>query len=79
MGVHGILFSTTKSTKGVLAPYKRPVHIGDILLSASTCENGYEEEEIEWLQRGIMSQKCLRSSERRKASRRCRHAEFLAR
>ncbi len=31
----------------------RPVHIDDILRPLSTRENGYEEEEIEWLQRTV--------------------------
>ncbi len=39
--------------EGWLAHYKRQVHIDDILRPPSTCENGYEEEEIEWLQRTV--------------------------
>jgi hypothetical protein len=33
--------------------YKHPVHINDILQPPSTCENTYEEEEIDWLQKTV--------------------------
>ncbi len=39
--------------EGWQAIYKRPFHINDILHPPSTCENSYEGEEIEWLQKTV--------------------------
>jgi hypothetical protein len=51
--------------EGWQAHYKRPVHINDILQPPSTCENSYEDEEIEWLQKTVRYHASQMSEEQR--------------